>query len=385
MAPVSDGPFDVGIVGAGIVGASCAYWAAREGLSVVVVEAREPAGGTTGAGMGHVVALDRSEPALLLARYSQRLWQELAPSLPAAVGYRAAGTLWVAATPDDLARAEARRDGLRRHGIPAEMVDATFLAREEPALRSGLAGGLLVPEDALLVPAEATRALLARAEEHGARVLAHRPVLRLAAGTIETVSGPALRARRIVNAAGVDAPRLSPQVPIAPRKGTLVRLGVPGVPIHHQLVELGYRESVGAPDPVSVVFNAQPEPGGTVLLGASREWGATDTSVDPAVTGRLRRRALDFAPLLGSRTTVAAWSGLRPATPDHLPWIGPLPGGDDLWVAAGHEGLGITASLGTGRLLVDLLLGRPPALSPTPYLPDARRVPGPDGPPTGGR
>lgn len=372
---MSAAPFDVAVVGAGIVGASCAYWAAREGLRVVVVEAGEPAGGTTGAGMGHVVALDRSEPALALARYSQKLWQEVGPSLPADAAYRSAGTLWVAATAAELGIAQTRRDGLRRHGIPAELVDERFLRREEPVLRAGLAGGLLVPEDALVVPPAATRALLDRAKDRGTEVRARTRAVALRPGAVELEGGAVVSAAHVINAAGVGAPTLSSGVPVTPRKGTIVRLRSTGVPVKHQLIELGYRESVGSPDPVSVVFNVQPEPGPTVLLGASREWVSTDLSVDPAVVERLRQRARDFSPVLATSDPVAAWSGLRPATPDHLPWIGPIAPGGGLWIAAGHEGLGITASLGTGRLVVDLILGRTPAISPAPYLPDRLRGP----------
>ena len=90
--------------------------------------------------------------------------------------------------------------------------------------------------------------------------------------------------------------------------------------------------------------------------------------------GRMLRRAVDYLPSIGELSVLRVWAGFRPATPDNLPLIGrwPVGGGEDdraVWLATGHEGLGITTSLGTARLLVDQLLGRPSPIPVEPYLP----------------
>jgi glycine/D-amino acid oxidase-like deaminating enzyme len=72
-------------------------------------------------------------------------------------------------------------------------------------------------------------------------------------------------------------------------------------------------------------------------------------------------------PGLAALSAIRVWTGFRPSTPDNLPWIGRVPGSDHVWVAAGHEGLGITTSLGTGRLIADLVLGREPSIPAEPY------------------
>ena len=87
------------------------------------------------------------------------------------------------------------------------------------------------------------------------------------------------------------------------------------------------------------------------------------------VLRKMLRRAVHFLPDLARLATVRAWTGFRPATPDRLPYVGrweEIPG---LWVAAGHEGLGITSALGTGALLAVLIAGRDPALDPAPFDP----------------
>ena len=84
---------------------------------------------------------------------------------------------------------------------------------------------------------------------------------------------------------------------------------------------------------------------------------------------RMLNRALEYMPGLGELSATRAWTGHRAATPDKLPLIGPSLASDRIWLATGHEGLGITTSLGTARILTDLLLERPTAIPSAPYSP----------------
>ena len=93
----------------------------------------------------------------------------------------------------------------------------------------------------------------------------------------------------------------------------------------------------------------------------------------------LQRAAL-YMPAIASLNVLRVWTGFRPATPDNLPLIGPVPGDSTLWLAAGHEGLGITTALATAELLVTIMYGREPAIEPEPYLP-ARFSPASDAAP----
>ncbi|HTP53743.1 MAG TPA: FAD-dependent oxidoreductase [Thermoplasmata archaeon] len=368
--------YDLAVVGGGIVGAACAYWAADAGLRVYACDRITAGAGTTGAGMGHIVSVQEPRAMVPLTRFSRRLWHELAARLPPSAGFRTPGTLWVAATDLDL----TERDRIARlwaaEGVRCDSLDAAGLHALEPGLRPGLPGGLLVPGDGLVDPVAVTQFLWKAAAARGARVEPHRPVARLLEGAVERPDGARVSARSVVNATGVDASTLSPECSVVPRKGHLIRLGAPRVPLRHPVVELGYSASVRAVEPVSVAFNAQPQSDGTILLGASREWAGRDLSIDPGVVERLRARARDLAPSMADLATLEIRTGLRPATPDRLPWIGRLPGSESRWIAAGHEGLGVTTSLGTGRLLVDLLMGRTPAIDPAPFAPTPDRISG---------
>jgi glycine/D-amino acid oxidase-like deaminating enzyme len=119
----------------------------------------------------------------------------------------------------------------------------------------------------------------------------------------------------------------------------------------------------------SVAFNIQPRITGEMLVGSSRQFDAADERVDDAILDRMLKRAVEYLPGLPGLSTSRAWTGQRPATPDNLPIIGPSVASERVWLAAGHEGLGITTSLGTGRLLADLLLDRPTEISASPYAP----------------
>jgi glycine/D-amino acid oxidase-like deaminating enzyme len=123
----------------------------------------------------------------------------------------------------------------------------------------------------------------------------------------------------------------------------------------------------------SVAFNVQPRKSGQILVGSSRQYGAEHGEVDTVNLARMLQRAQEYMPELGELSTTRVWTGLRAATPDKLPLIGPCPGDPTLFLATGHEGLGITTSLATARLLVDQIAGRNPAIPVGPYLPS--RVP----------
>src|SRR6266404_5327678 len=151
--------YDVGIIGAGIVGAACAAECIREGLSVVVIEARMISGGATAAGMGHIVVMDDSEAQFALTRYSQKLWDELAPDLTRDCEFETCGTIWVAADQEEMDAVRSKQEFYETRGVPVEILDERELAKAEPNLRQGLAGGLRVPGDSVLYPPCAARFL----------------------------------------------------------------------------------------------------------------------------------------------------------------------------------------------------------------------------------
>ena len=360
---------DAIVVGAGIVGAACAVALARDGLRVLVVDAASAALGTTAAGMGHIVVMDDSPEQLALTRYSEQLWKRESDALQKSSELEWCGTIWVAEDEAQLAAMHAKQRVYGECGIPTEVLDEKSLLEAEPNLRRGLVGGLLVPSDGVIYPPSAAVALLERARELGAEILERMPVDEIVAGGVR-VGVDTLCADVVVNAAGAAAAALTPQLPVVPRKGHLVITERhPGF-CRHQVVELGYLTSAHVMTNESVAFNVQPRITGQVLIGSSRELVGWNTSINRRVVGRMVERACAFMPGLATLSAVRTWTGFRPATPDKLPLIGRWSETPGLWIAAGHEGLGITTSLGTAAILADLVAGREPAIDPTPYVPD---------------
>ena len=359
---------DAIVIGAGIVGAATADALANAGMRVTVLDSRFAAGGTTAAGMGHLVAMDDSPAQLALTGYSNSLWRSLAPELPPSSEYDPCGTLWVAENSEQLTAVEKKRAIYASAGIAAEVLDERQVAEIEPNLRPGLAGALRVPGDAVLYPPAAAVALLERARAAGARLREHCTVESVADHSV-TAGGKTLRADVVVNAAGAEASRLTAGLPIVPRKGHLVITDrFPGF-CRHQIVELGYLTSAHTLTAASVAFNVQPRKTGQLLIGSSRELVGWNAAVNPSILRRMLARAAEFLPGLARLSAIRTWTGFRPATPDKLPIIGPWPAVPGLWIAAGHEGLGISTSLATAAILSDRILGRPPAIDAAPFDP----------------
>jgi glycine/D-amino acid oxidase-like deaminating enzyme len=360
--------YDVVVVGAGIVGAACAEQLSSRGLRVSIVDREMVGGGATAAGMGHIVVMDDSEAQFALTRYSQTLWQELKPDLPDDVEYDQCGTIWVAADEEEMTEVQRKHEYYRKRGVPTEVLTSQSLSHLEPNLRP-MAGGLLVPEDAVLYPPCAARFLIERAQGSGAKLLLGSSVLQMGGEKVDLADGKQLTAKFIVNAAGAGSPVLTPGLDVRKRKGHLVITDrYPGF-LRHQLVELGYLKSAHSVNRDSVAFNVQPRRTGQILIGSSRQYGAEHQEVDHEILSRMLVRAQEYMPGLKQVSSVRAWTGFRAATPDKLPLIGPWPGDESLFLATGHEGLGITTSLATGMLLADQITGTKSQIPIDPYLP----------------
>jgi len=362
-----DSVFDVAIAGGGIVGCACALACAERGLRVVLVERDVLGSGATAAGMGHIVVMDDSDAQFALTRYSQLLWSRL--KTPAAAEHAQVGTLWIAADAEEMAGAESKQALYRERDVPCRLLTASELAAEEPNLASGLAGGLLVPEDSAVYPPVVALELARRAEALGAKLIVGRAVRSLGEGRMLLDDGTEIRAERLIHALGADAVSLWPELPIRKRKGHLVITDRYPDFVRHQLVELGYLKSAHSNKADSVAFNVQPRTTGQLLIGSSRQYDADHSETDQHILSAMLARATLYMPAIADLNAIRVWTGFRAATPDKLPLIGPVPGDPTLWLAAGHEGLGITTSLATAELLACAFTGDRPAIDPEPYLP----------------
>jgi glycine/D-amino acid oxidase-like deaminating enzyme len=360
---------DVAIVGAGIIGAACAETCAAGGLNTVLIDADFPGGGITACGMGHIVVMDDSAAQWALTKRSRELWITRAARLPDDIEYDACGTLWIAADRTEMDAVEQKAAMFRQHDVHAQILNSAELAKAEPELISRLSSALLVRDDAVIYPPAAARHFAANAAALGAAIRFGQRVQAIEPGRVHFTNGATLDAARIVLAAGLASNDLLPNLPLRARKGHLVISDRYPDRVRHQLVELGYLHSAHASNADSVAFNVQPRRNGQILIGSSRQFDATDTAIDAPLLAHMLERAVGFLPFLRDVQVLRSWTGLRPATLDGLPLIGPSTQHASIWLATGHEGLGITTATATAELIAAQLLGRPCAIPPAPYWP----------------
>jgi glycine/D-amino acid oxidase-like deaminating enzyme len=238
----------------------------------------------------------------------------------------------------------------------------------EPNVRPGLAGGFLVPGDSVVYPPSSAAYLLAKAEKLGTTLIRGQAT-ELVPGGVKLASGTTLKAENVVVAGGWNSKKLLPELPMRAKKGHLVITDRYPDFVKHQLVEMAYIKNAHASEGDSVAFNVQPRPTGQVLIGSSRQYDREDSTIDFAILGEMLKQACGYMPGLAELSTIRVWTGIRPATSDGLPLIGPYPAQAGVWLATGHEGLGITTALGTARLLAAQLTGQPAEIATEPYLP----------------
>jgi D-hydroxyproline dehydrogenase subunit beta len=370
---------DVVVIGAGIVGAACAYYLSQAGLSVVIADQYGVAAGTTGSGEGNILVSDKAPGAELdLALLSNRLWRELADDLES-MELEAKGGLVVAWTDEAFAGLETFARQQRAVGVDAASVMQDDLGGHEPHLSQALVGGVVYPQDMQVQPMLAAARLVARAVEFGAVTrlgAAVRSVRVDPAGVAAVEIGDEMTAtRHVVNAAGLGAAEVAAMVnvklPILPRRGVIVVTEPLPQTVRHKVYSADYVANVSSDsaglETSTVVESTR---SGTILIGASRERVGLDRTLSLPVVGTLVRQAIAMFPFLSGVHALRTYQGFRPYCPDHLPVVGPDPRVPGLLHACGHEGAGVGLAPATGRLIAEVVLGRPASLQLDDFRPD---------------
>ncbi|MBU3063696.1 FAD-binding oxidoreductase [Nocardia sp. NEAU-G5] len=374
---------EVVVIGAGAVGAACAYFLAREGFRVQVLEQGRVASGTSSAGEGNLLVSDKEAGHELdLALYSNSVWHDDLAEFGQLWEFESKGGFVVASSPegaDALRELGARQ---RRAGIETVDVDAADIRQYEPYIRSGLAAAAYYPQDAQVQPMLLTAHLLRLARGMGAVIstgievtgIEHHDLggerrvkaVRTSRGTIacdHVVNAAGTWASEIAAMAGVD-------VPVLPRRG-FVLVTEPLPPTINRKVYAGeYVASTQSSDESlqtsTVIEGTQ---AGTILIGSSRERVGFDRTVSLPVLREIAAKALALFPSLARVRIMRTYMGFRPYCPDHLPVIGHDSRLTGMWHATGHEGAGIGLSVGTAKLLTQAMAGKSPDLDLSPFAP----------------
>ncbi|QMI04241.1 FAD-dependent oxidoreductase [Citrobacter sp. RHB25-C09] len=355
---------DVAVIGGGIIGTACAWQLVKQGLHVTLIDDQQP--GATAAGMGHLVCMDDDPAELTLSAWSLALWRTLTPRMPAQCAWRGCGTLWLAETEEEMTVAGQKQQRMAGHLINCELQTPAQLATREPMLRTGLAGGLWVPGDGIVYAPNVARWFIADAGERLTHL--HDRATAIEEPVVVLQSGARIQANAIVVANGLGANSLLGENWLRAKKGQLAITDRYGPLIQHQLVELGYGASAHAGG-TSVAFNVQPRPTGQLLIGSSREFDNTARELDLPLLARMLARARHFLPATEVLNIIRCWSGYRAASQDGNPLIGPHPHRPGVWLALGHEGLGVTTAPATAQLLAAQLIGEHCPVTADAWLP----------------
>ncbi len=371
---------DVVVIGAGAVGAACAYFAALNGLRVVVVERGAIAGGTSSACEGNILVSDKEAgPELELSQYSQKVWREDLAEFGRLWEFESKGGLVVAASSSSALSLKQLAVRQQSAGIDVIPVDAVGLLDYEPYINPELVAGAFYPQDAQVQPMLAVAHLLRLARGLGATVQTQTEVtgflrqgdritgVRTSRGT---VSAP-----QVINAGGTwggSIARLAGvNVPVLPRRGFVLVTEPLPVRVRHKVYAAEYVDNVASSDAglqTSPVVEGTDS--GTILIGSSRERVGFDRTFSVPVVSSMAAKAIALFPFLGAVKAMRSYLGFRPYCPDHLPVIGPDPRALGLWHACGHEGAGIGLAAGTGSLIIQAMLDRPTSMDLTPFAPE---------------
>ncbi|MGW2715015.1 glycine oxidase ThiO, partial [Streptomyces sp. NPDC001356] len=355
---------DVLVIGGGIIGLVTAWRAAQRGLATALVDPA-PGGGAAQVAAGMLAAVTElhygEETLLALNLESARRYPAFAAELTELtghdLGYRRCGTLAVALDADDRAHLRELHLLQQRSGLGSEWLSGRECRRLEPMLAPGVRGGLRVDGDHQIDPRRLAAALVAACERAG--VVFHRAwaqrldVVRDRATGVTTADGTALRADRVVLAAGSLSGRLAgvPDEllpPVRPVKGQVLRLTVPRryAPFLSRTVRAVVRGSQ-----VYLV----PRENGELVVGATSEELGWDTTVTAGGVYELLRDAHELVPGITELPLTETRAGLRPGSPDNAPLLGPsgLPG---LLLATGHYRNGVLLTPVTGDVLAHALV-----------------------------
>lgn len=363
---------DVLIIGGGIIGCSIAYYTSKYGRDVTIIEKGEFVSGTSSRCDGNILAIDK-DPGFdsQMSLVSQKLVTDLSEELEHSFEYRAPGSILVCESDEEMEAAQQWVNRQKEAGLPFRMLDRQDIREESPFFAEDLLGGLECATDSTVNPYLLAFSLLSEAQKFGAKAFKQTEVKSMEIETdgsfvVETTNGT-FTAQQVVNAAGVWAPKigqmLNINIPIEPRKGHIIVASRQQHVGCRKVMEFGYliskfggkRKVDALTEKYGVALVFEPTESQNFLIGSSREFVGFHTRINNEVIKCIANRAIRFYPKMADMMVIRSYSGLRPWTEDHLPIISRVEHIPNYFIAAGHEGDGISLAAVTGKVIEELL------------------------------
>ncbi|OPA17274.1 glycine oxidase [Bacillus cereus] len=363
---------DVLIIGGGIIGCSIAYYTSKYGRDVTIIEKGEFVSGTSSRCDGNILAIDK-DPGFdsQMSLVSQKLVNDLSEELEHSFEYRAPGSILVCESDEEMEAARQWVNRQKEAGLPFRMLDRQDIREESPFFAEDLLGGLECATDSTVNPYLLAFSLLSEAQKFGAKAFKQTEVKSMEIETdgsfvVETTNGT-FTAQQVVNAAGVWAPKigqmLNINIPIEPRKGHIIVASRQQHVGCRKVMEFGYliskfggkRKVDALTEKYGVALVFEPTESQNFLIGSSREFVGFHTRINNEVIKCIANRAIRFYPKMADMMVIRSYAGLRPWTEDHLPIISRVEHIPNYFIAAGHEGDGISLAAVTGKVIEELL------------------------------
>jgi len=370
--------YDVVVIGAGAIGTSVAYHLAKKGYEVALVEQGDIASGTSSHCDAVALICDKKPGIDTEMGYASiQVFKELAKEFSYDFEFHQRGSLYVCETDQEY---EVAADYVRQQqadGYDMRMVDNYEMQQMEPYLAKDLVGGIWTDPDSSMSPYKLCFAFVEEGKKFGLKVFDHHSVLgfeRNEKGAIEGVVTDrcTIKTKRVVNCAGVWAREIGQMVgldiPIFPRKGTILISEKTAKVCNQKVHEFGYMlskfEDINFKRNVSelvekhnVAFNIEPTEADNFLLGGNREYKGFDITTELEVMRAIAERGIRFFPIIKEINMIRAYSGVRPYCVGHLPIVSEVDDIPGYYIAAGHEGDGISLSGITGRMMTQIIAG----------------------------
>ena len=378
--------YDVAVIGAGVIGTSCAYHLVKKGLSVALVDRNNVARGTSSHCDAVALIVDKQPGVDAAMGYASiQRFLELQNELDSDFELHQRGCLYACDTEQEMEVAAQYARDMQADGYNVNALSPKELLEHEPFLAKDLIGGLFSDIDLGLNPYKLCFAFVDTVLGKGLDLYTYTNVTGVRLDGEKRVQGVDtdkgfIPCGKVVNACGVWSPEIGRmaglEIPVEPRKGVIL-VSAPSFKFCNQKVqEFGYMISKFSNheckrDPelekYEVSFVIEPTDANNVLIGSSRNFAGYDISTEMEIIHVIAKRAIRFYPILKDLNCVRTYAGLRPFLADHLPLITQVDEVPGYYIATGHEGDGISMAPTTGRRISELIAGEEPYLDLTPF------------------
>jgi len=370
--------FDVVVMGAGAIGTSVAYHLTKKGFEVALVERGDVASGTSSHCDAVALICDKKPGIDTQMGYASiQVFKELAKEFSYDFEFHQPGSLYVCETDQEYEVAADYVKQQQADGYAMRMVDPYEMQQMEPYLAKDLVGGIWTEPDSSMSPYKLCFAFVEEAKKQGLKVFDHHTVQGIKLDEKGAVEGVitdrgTIKTKRVVNCGGPWARELGKMVgldiPIFPRKGTILISEKTAKVCNQKVHEFGYMlskfEDINFKRNVSelvekhnVAFNIEPTQADNFLLGGNREYKGFDINTEIEVMRAIAERGIRFFPIISEINMIRAYSGVRPYCVGHLPIVCETEEVPGYFIAAGHEGDGISLSGITGRMVAQIMAG----------------------------